>query len=188
MTKTRCFVLFVSVISSFSMTSLFAADSASIERVRKSVGTAKLSAADVQIVNRFLSESSTEMLLAEDLTQVSEIRSMIVAQKGASMSQYAIEFASAVKSTLTVAFSQIATIPEGLRRTHLELNFVILAAEIKSVRLADFGLKMANNDNSAIQYWAIKTIAFVAERPATNSMLIPATGFTSWKLSAFRLV
>jgi hypothetical protein len=36
---------------------------------------------------------------------------------------------------------------------------VVLAAEVGDIRLADFGFKMIDHNNSAIQYWAIKTIA-----------------------------
>ena len=170
MIKTRCFVLFIAVIAGLSTTNLSAADSAAIEQLRTSIGTAKLSPTDVQVVNDFISECAREMLLAKDLSQVSQIRSMIVMQKGTRPSQYAVEFASAVKKTLDSAFSQVATLEQGPRRTHIELNLVILAAEIKSIRLADFGLKLIGHDNSAIRYWAIKTIASPEIAKQLNSL------------------
>ena len=159
MAKTRYFVLFVAVMVGFSAANLFAADSEAINKVRNSVGTAKLSSDDVLVVKDFVSECVRQMLLAEDISQVSQIRSTISAQKGTRQSPYTIEFASAVKNTLDKSFRQIATLEQGPRRTHLELNLVVLAAEVGDTRLADFGFKMMDHDNSAIQYWAIKTIA-----------------------------
>jgi hypothetical protein len=149
----------MAVIAGFSATNLFASDSEAIEKIRDSAGSAKLSPEDVLAINDFVSECATRMLLAEDISQVSQIRSTISALKGTRQTQYTIEFASAVKNTLEKSFSQIATLEQGTRRTHIELNLVILAAEIEDLRLAEFGLRMIDSENSALQYWAIKTIA-----------------------------
>jgi len=70
-----------------------------------------------------------------------------------------MEFILAVKKNIGAAFSKAATLQDGPRRSSLDLNLLILAAEMKSTKMADFGLDMIDSQNAAIQYWAIKIIA-----------------------------
>ena len=70
MVKKSRVVLFVAVILLLSTQNLSALDSSNIERVRESVGTGKLSSSNLAVLEDFVSEAVTEMLLAEDLTQI----------------------------------------------------------------------------------------------------------------------
>lgn len=159
MVKKSRFVLFIAMIFLASAQSLFALDSSDIETVRISVGTGKLSSSDVLVVNDFASEAISEMLLAEDISQISLIRRSISQQKGTSLSQYSIEFIKAIRKNIKASFGKAATLQEGSRRSNLELNLLILAAEMQSIKMADFGLDMVDSQNAAIQYWAVRTIA-----------------------------
>ena len=45
-----------------------------------------------------------------------------------------------------------------MRKTQIQLNLVILAAETKSLDLVDYGLSMFGNKNMLIRYWAVKCV------------------------------
>jgi hypothetical protein len=175
MVKKSRVVLFIAVIFLLSTQNLSALDSSNIERLRESAGTGKLSPSDLNVLNDFVAEAVTEMLLTEDISQISQIRYSISEQKGNSPSQYAMEFVAAVKKTIGVSFKKAATLQEGPRRSALELNLLILAAEMKSTKMADFGLDMIDSQNAAIHYWAIKTIAspYIAEQLTARATANP---------------
>ena len=159
MAQARCFVLSILAVVFIPMVSVFAADSAQIELVKQKVGTGKLSPQDISVLGDFIGNSIQEMFVQPDISQISVIRTQMVAQKGTSPSQYAMQYAMAAKKGISNAYSQLSSQPDGLRKDHIELNLLIFAAEVQSLQMADFGFSKLDDGNAAVQYWAIKTIA-----------------------------
>lgn len=130
-----------------------------MESIRQKVGTGRLSDGDVRAVQAFVDEQMDLMLYEHDISAIVALRQSLVRQKGTAPSQYSLQYVKAVKSGIQNAFEKIKLQSNSTGRFYVQLNLLILAAEMESVEFADFGLNQLNSPDAAIQYWALKTIA-----------------------------
>ena len=147
------------VVFLLPITCLAAGGSTQLQLIREKVGSGKLSDHDIKAIGAFVDEQLELMLFESDIAVIVDLRCGIVNEKGESPSQYWLEYIRAVKKGMESTFKNLEHQPDSARKTYLQLNLLILASEMESLQMAEFGLGMMSNPNAAIQYWAIKTIA-----------------------------
>ena len=107
-------------------------------------------------IDTFIAESLDELLEAEDISEIVRIRSEIVARKRAAASA---DFIRSAKKYLGDAFDEVQGWESDKLKKHIQLNLLVLTAQLESADLAEFGIKMADDKNSMIRYWAVKSMA-----------------------------
>ena len=159
MIRASRFLLLLLAVLCSPITYLVAAGSAQLGLIREKVGAGQLSGADLNSIQGFIDEQLELMMFESDITKIVGYRIAVVDERGEAPSQYSLQYVRALSKSLEGAFAKLAAQPDSNRKFYIQLNMLIMAAEMESVEMAQFGLNNINNPNAAMQYWAIKTIA-----------------------------
>jgi len=151
--KTRYTILaalaaFVALGTSLSVA---AVDTSAIDQVRKKQ---VLNDADLQVIDNFIFEVLSDLMVTRDWTQVSQTRNLIVSRKDG-QSQYVEQFRKSARKHIADALKNAAAVPEADRKFRITLNLLILLDELADARLVDLALDYVDSDNLAIRLWAV---------------------------------
>ncbi|MCF7956165.1 MAG: hypothetical protein K9M75_10210 [Phycisphaerae bacterium] len=163
MSKKRfCFVIIVLAVVFCFNSVVLAADTREINVVfgkAKSAGGA-LNGGDKKVIGDFVSKSIEEMIIAPDYKGMAGIRGEIVSRSVSKKpSQYSMAFAASVEKAVKPALAEVARLSDKSRMLQLKLNLLILLAQVESMELAPVGMSMFDDENAAVRYWAVNSVA-----------------------------
>jgi hypothetical protein len=112
------------------------------------------------VINRFWRIAMDAMLLSEDSSQLVSIRRQIQEEKGTEpLSMYATAYIQSGRDHLRTAFETIAKWENTEKKTLMERNLIVLAAQLQSTLLSDLGLERLGHSDEVVRYWAVKAVA-----------------------------
>ena len=161
--------VFVALLSTFSLAAI-PTDEITTVREKAIAEGGSVSASDRQVIDKFVQSAIDAMFLSDDSAEVTEIRQQIRRQKGTQdLSMYASTYLGIVRTHLRTSFEAAERIQDAGKKKTVVRNLVILAAEMKSLMLAEFGLSQLDNPDIITRYWAVKCIAGSAIVEQLNS-------------------
>lgn len=130
-----------------------------IEKVRiKDV----LDSEDLQIIDNFVAEAVQELVSTRDFTSIAKTRMVILAfdssRRESAAAQYAEQFSESAYKYISSGFEQAAELTPEDRKFKVILNLLILIDGLENPRLAEFGMKMLNDENVVLRYWAVHCV------------------------------
>ncbi|MBW8015281.1 MAG: hypothetical protein FVQ82_03775 [Planctomycetes bacterium] len=189
MAKKRFYFVFIVLAVVFCTNSVvLAADSREIDvvfRKAKSAG-GKIIASDKKVIDKFISISLNELVNAVDFKEMAEIRGEIVSRSiKKKPTQYSLAFSSALKKGLQPALANVAGVSDQSRKIQLKLNLLILLTQVESMELAPVGMSMVDDENAAVRYWAVSSVANSAISSQLKSKVIGDPKLVKQILSKF---
>jgi len=161
MMKSKCLILAVLAAFSVLVTNpgFAAVDTREIDVcVHKKV----LDDGDLQIIDDFVAEAVGELVKTEDFTLIARTRAVILSRSSSSedsaKAQYAEQFSESAHKYISEAFEAAEELTPEKRRFKTILNLLILADSLEEPLLGDLAMKWLNNENKAIQYWAVHSV------------------------------
>ncbi|MBC8481165.1 MAG: hypothetical protein H8D47_00675 [Planctomycetes bacterium] len=153
-------ILIAILILIFAFSPVFASvNIREIERVRKK---AVLDGSDSAVVEQFLADAIAELVNMRDYSSISRAREMIVANEKSTQQsarqQYEQIFTKAAHKAIKSGFIEASQLDTPQRQFLAELNLVILLAELQDLGLADISIEKLQSTNSAVRYWAVKSL------------------------------
>ena len=139
-----------------------AASTKKIDAVRRKALVDKdvLENSDFEVIDAFWAAALEELLISEDFSEIVTIRTEIFAHSGgAEPTQYSVGFISSAQKHLESAFDEVQNWDTDRRKTWIERNLMILAAELESPDLLELGMRMLDHENGIVRYWAVKSVA-----------------------------
>jgi hypothetical protein len=162
MIQNRRYVAVVLLTSVLAINAAFGAVSTKkIDAVRRKALVDKevLENSDFEVIDAFWSAALEELLISEDFSEIVTIRTDIFAHRGgAEPTQYSVGFISSAQKHLESAFDEVQNLDTGQRKTWIERNLMILAAELESPDLLELGMRMLDHENGTVRYWAVKSV------------------------------
>ncbi len=147
-----CLVLLSNVASG-------AVNTREIDKVRNK---AVLGSEDLEIIDKFVAEAVGELVRTRDFTSVAKIRTAILARdsstKHSAAPQYAEQFSESVSRHVPLVFEQALQLSPPEIRFKAVLNILILVDGLANPRLADLPIRMLNEDDTVIRYWAVHSV------------------------------
>lgn len=155
-------MFFAAVASSLVLLSIAASAAVNTREIDKVRNKAVLGGEDLEIIDKFIAEAVGELVRTRDFTSVAKIRTAILARdrstKRSAAPQYAEQFSESVCRHVPLVFEQALQLsPEELRFKAV-LNILILVDGLANPRLADLPIRMLNEDNTIIRYWAVHSV------------------------------
>ena len=136
-----------------------------------------LDAKDLAAIDKFVAYSIDRMLTVEDFSMIGDIRMTIVGRAHSTHSsadiQYNPQFSAAMAKNLSRAFEKIKQMSEPDKKATLNMNFLILLDNLHDMRLADFSIKMLDNENVCVRYWAVRSLTNSAALEQFNTSKAP---------------
>lgn len=160
--KSYCVSIIVLTVVFLLSSAVFAADSSGIDAVFRKAksGDGVINSGDKRVIGEFVSKSLDELVNALDLAEMSDIRNEIASRSiKKKPNQYSMAFAGAMKKALTPVLNQVANTTDEVRKNQLTINLLILLADINTIELAPIGMSMFGDENAAIRYWAVSSVA-----------------------------
>ena len=118
---------------------------------------------DRVVIDRFWRIALDAAMLSEDPAQLVSIRRQIQQEKGTEpLSFYTTAYIQSGRTHLETAFETVAKWDESPRKTLMERNFMILAAQLQTPLLVEMGLKRLAHSDDVVRYWAAKAVASTA--------------------------
>lgn len=121
-----------------------------------------LDAEDLQIIDDFVAEAVQELVKTEDFTSIARVRTVILSRTSSgtdsAAAQYSEQFYESAYKHISSGLEAAESLTPKERRCKATLNLLILADALEDVRLADLGIKMLNDENEVIRYWAVHSI------------------------------
>ena len=160
MRKTSLLFVFLGAVQFFLM---FSAGSAVTNDEMDKIRNKPLpDSGDLAAIDQFLAERIEEILKARDFSAISKVRAAITI-RSSSMAEsakalYARLFSESAYNHISAGLEKAATLPAEERRVKVRLNLLILIYELGDVRLTPLAMKMLDNDNALIRYWAVRCI------------------------------
>ena len=134
-------------------------DTANIDAVAKKE---VLDKQDLAVIDSFVAAGIQEILKTTDFSSIGNVRLEIAARAHSSQPsadiQYNPQFVAAAQKNLEKAFADAAKISDPNRRAKVTLNLMILLDNLDNVQLADIALKMIDNEDTAVRYWAVHAV------------------------------
>lgn len=144
-------------------TDVFGLDTANIEQLQKNVAEAsgRITASGEAVIGDFISAGLDEILLAEDIAEIFEIRDQLVrfASSSVQPSEYSLAYIRAMKAEIPKTLDKLGGLEATKIKSAIELNLMILFAQLKSSELAEYALPFISHSNAAIKYWGVKAVA-----------------------------
>ena len=151
------YILF-GVLAAFWVLAMNLSLQADIESVRsKEV----LDSQDLQIIDDFVAQAVQDLVDTEDFTSIAKTRSVILAHKNPGkgpQAQYAGQFSESANRYISAALKKTSALEDKERRVKVILNLLILVDNLQDPRLAELALKMLNDENTVIRYWAVHCV------------------------------
>ncbi len=121
-----------------------------------------LESKDLTVIDDFVAEAVRELVKSTDFTSVAEIRKAIAVRKDSdvesSQGQYSGQFLESAARSISEALQQAAGFTTNERRFKIIVNLLILTNDLEDRRLADTALKLFDNENVAVRYWAVRCV------------------------------
>jgi hypothetical protein len=137
----------------------YSAPTTEIEYLRAQSSTTELTDSQKGLIATFWAASLDELMLAESSKDCVETRRQIAMQKGDDhQSNFAIAFVDEANRSIEAAFSHAQRMEDAHQGQMAQQNLMILAAELKSPKLARLGLDRLDSEDVVIQYWAYKAV------------------------------
>ena len=143
---------------------LFAANTRDIDNVREK---GVLSDSDFAVIDGFIAESINELLAAEDLTSLSNLRNSIISRNQAqSGDQYKVVFSDSMNKYIPGAFEKAQSMVPEKNSVTMIANLLILVESLQDERLTDYAMQYLKSSNAIIRYWAVKSVTnqFMVEK------------------------
>jgi len=148
-------------------------DTSNMTQLQKNVRAAqgRVSANDKVIVADFIAEGLQEILLAEDTAEMAEIRSQLAlfAESSRQPSEYSFAYVKAMNTEISKTLNASRRLKNPDIKTTVELNLMVLLAQLKSSELAHHALPFISHSNAAVKYWAVKAVANKSVAKQLNS-------------------
>lgn len=138
----------------------FAVDTREIEAVQHK---AVLEEADLQIIDNFVADAVDELVKTVDFTSIAKIRTVVLSRssssKDSAKAQYEAQFAESANKYISGAIEAAKRLTPAEHRFRVILNLLILADSLEEPRLADLGITWLDDEDNAIRYWAVHSVA-----------------------------
>ena len=130
-----------------------------IDRVR---GKGVLDNRDLEVVDAFVAEAVRELMRVKDFTTIAKDRSVILSRNKSKVTggqqQYSEQFSESSYTQISSALQEAETFEPESRKFKTILNLLILIDGLEDVRLVELASNKLNDENEAIQYWAVHSI------------------------------
>jgi hypothetical protein len=117
---------------------------------------------DLKIIDGFIADAVEEIVRVKDFTGVGGVRSTVlsraVSAAGSSAAQYREQFLESSHKHISAGLEEAGKLTPPDRKFKVMVNLLVLADGLESLRLADIALKMLNNKNTVIRYWATRCV------------------------------
>ncbi|MFA5238728.1 MAG: hypothetical protein WC476_03330 [Phycisphaerae bacterium] len=121
-----------------------------------------LNESDLQIIDDFVAESVDELARTRDFTTIAKLRAVILARRSSSKesakTQYAAQFSESAYKHISKALEEAKEITPEKSRFRVILNLLILADSLEEVRLTDLAMKLVDDKDDVIRYWAVHCV------------------------------
>jgi len=121
-----------------------------------------LDSEDLQIIDDFVAEAVQELVKTEDFTSIARVRKVILSSNSSgnesAAAKYSEQFYESAHKHISSGLEAAESLTPKERRFKATLNLLILADALEDVRLADLGIRMLNDENEVIRYWAVHSI------------------------------
>ena len=134
-----------------------AVNTAEISEVRKKP---VLDEKDFEIIDKFVGEAVQDLVRTRDFTSIADARRVILTcskSTVAGQAQYAEQFSESAYKYISNALVAASGLPEE-RKFKVILNLLILVDGLEDLRLANVAMKMLNDENAVIRYWAVHSV------------------------------
>jgi hypothetical protein len=128
-------------------------DTRFIDEVRKKQ---VLTTEDLQIIDDFLKGAIRELIRTRDFTSVAKARTIIL-ERQSTQKQYARQFSESAYQYISSGFEQAEQLSEE-RKFKVDLNLLILIDSLEDTHLAELAMDKLNSENTAIRYWAVRSV------------------------------
>lgn len=138
------------------LASVDAVDTRYIEAIRAKKEPLKNS--DLQTVDDFVSRAIGEILTTKDFSSISNIRSIILANRASSgpgQIQFEQQFSESSLKHIGAALQQAEGLTPPGRSFKVIINLLMLLDDLADPRLVDLPLKYVESNNAVISYWAV---------------------------------
>jgi hypothetical protein len=158
--KCKIFAVFTAVFLAFVVVSISkAVDTETIDKIRdKPV----LDNEDLRIIDDFVADAVSELVRTEDFTSVAKIRTVIQlhssSSKDSAKAQYGAQFSESAHKHISKALDAAKRLTPEVKRFRVILNLLILVDSLHDPQLSDLAMKWLDDENKAIQYWAVHSI------------------------------
>lgn len=133
-----------------------AASTAQIDEVRKKDS---LTSDDLAIVDSFITDSFTEMLESPTVADsVKRREDILVRRPKEDNLQYRQQFLESIDKNVRSAMQAMQTWTEPVFIEATKLNLAVIIGSLDDISLSDIAIEMADQDNPALKYWALKAI------------------------------
>jgi hypothetical protein len=121
-----------------------------------------LDSEDLLIIDNFVAEAVEELVNTRDFNSVSRIRTAISSRSSSATesaaAQYAQQFSESAYKHISSGLEEAEELtPEG-RKLKAVLNILVLVDSLEDLRLAELAMRMLNDKNTVIRYWAVHSI------------------------------
>ena len=135
----------------------------SISEIEKVRSKALLDADDSQAIDRFVAEAVRELVNTRDFSSAAKIRTAISSRKNSGkqpeQTQYTAQFSESAGKHIPLALEEANDLKPQSRRFKAVLNLLILVNDLEDLRLTNLAMGRLNDENKAIQYWAVHCLA-----------------------------
>jgi len=111
---------------------------------------------DLKIIDDFLADATQDLVRTTDFTSIAKTRTIILTRQS-TQAQYAQQFSESAYKHISVGLQQAGALPEN-RRFKVITNLLILIEGLKDPRLADLAIKLFDDKNQAVRYWAVRAV------------------------------
>ncbi|RKY24688.1 MAG: hypothetical protein DRP62_03235 [Planctomycetota bacterium] len=123
---------------------------------------AVLDSKDLQTIDNFVAESVRELINTKDFTSVSRIRAAISSRSksatDSAAAQYAQQFFDSAYKYISLGFEEADKLTPESRKLKAVLNLLILTDSLENLRLAKPAMKLIDDKNAVISYWAVHSV------------------------------
>ena len=123
---------------------------------------AVLDSKDLQTIDNFVAESVRELINTKDFTSVSRIRAAISSRSksatDSAAAQYAQQFFDSAYKYISLGFEEADKLTPESRKLKAVLNLLILTDSLENLRLVKPAMKLIDDKNAVISYWAVHSV------------------------------
>ena len=133
-----------------------------------------LESKDLTVIDDFVAEAVRELVEFTEFTSIAEVRKAVAVRKDSdvesSQGQYSGQFLESAARCISEALETASRLTPNERRFKVIVNLLILANDLEDRRFADTAIKLLDNENVAVRYWAVRcvTSAVVIEKLDLN--------------------
>ena len=113
---------------------------------------------DLQTIDSFVAQGAGEILDATDFTSISNIRSLIIANRASNepgQAQFAQQFSDSAKKHIADVLEKAEGLTPPEKSFRVIINLLMLVDGLSDPRLAEVPLKYVDYNKPAVAYWAV---------------------------------